>query len=113
MSAEDHAGRHCTFARSDGTVCPGQVETEEGELCFWHDEETAKEGEDVKARLEEWADSGESMEGFVLRYAHLEGIHLNSPQGRDLRRANLWRAQIQGAHMYNKNGHEKASHSHI
>ncbi len=38
--------------------------------------------DDVKACLEEWVEGGESMEGFVLRYAHLEGIAKPWPQCR-------------------------------
>ena len=101
MTDEHHDGRSCTFVRSDGTPCPGPVEAAAGGLCFWHDREASKEGDDVKARLEEWAQGGESMEGFVLRFARLEGIHLASSTGRDLRRANLFRARLQGASMYN------------
>ena len=41
------------------------------------------------------------MEGFILRYAHLEGIKLFSNEGRDLRSANLFRARLQGASMWN------------
>ena len=98
MTADNSDSGSCTFVRSDGTKCPGVIEAEGGAFCFWHDREVSKEGNDVKARLEEWAESGESMEGFVLRFAHLEGVHLNSSTGRDLRGANLFRLALQGAH---------------
>ena len=101
MTAEAQSRKRCAFVRSDGTACTGLVEAEQGELCFWHDPGASKEGEDIKARLEEWASSGESMEGFVLRYARLEGVRLMSAEGRDLRRANLFRARLQGASMWN------------
>ena len=56
----------------------------------------------MKQRLEEWAHSGESTEGFVLRYAQLQGAELiDPPGGYNLSRANLFRAQLQGAKMFN------------
>jgi len=33
----------------------------------------------MKQRLEEWAHSGESMEGFILRYAQLQRVKLIDP----------------------------------
>ncbi|MBI2503575.1 MAG: pentapeptide repeat-containing protein [Candidatus Latescibacteria bacterium] len=88
----------CAYVFSDGTSCPGEVEGE-GSLCFWHDPKAAKDGADIKQRLEEWAQSGRSMEGFVLRQARLEGVRLH--RGYDLRRADLWRANLQGASLFN------------
>ena len=91
----------CAYQRLDGSLCPGPVEGD-GELCFWHDPKASKEGEDVRPRLEEWAKSDESMEGFVLRYARLEGMRISHPvKQRNLRGANLWRASLQGASMFN------------
>ena len=58
----------CAFVRADGSLCPGPLEGE-GEMCFWHDPEASKETDDLRGRLQEWAESGESMEGFILRYA--------------------------------------------
>ena len=65
-------GATCSYARIDGSHCTGSVESERG-LCFWHDAEIPKDGADVRKRLEEWADTGESMEGFHLHHAALEG----------------------------------------
>ena len=94
--------RSCAYVLADGSHCPGEVGANDA-LCFWHDPEASKEGPDIRERLEEWAHSGKSMEGFVLRYAHLEGAKLNSHQGFDLSKTNLFRANLQGAHMYNVN----------
>lgn len=87
----------CSFVLADGTSCPGEAETEGG-LCFWHDPKAAKNGADIKQRLEQWAQSGRSMEGFVLRQASLEGVRLH--RGYDLRRADLSRANLQGASLF-------------
>ncbi len=89
----------CTFERSDGSRCPGKIESESA-LCFWHDPEADKEQDDVRSRLEEWAASNESMEGFVLRFASLQGVKLNSQRGRVLRGANLFHADLAGAHLW-------------
>ena len=92
--------KECAYKRIDGSRCPGDVD-EIGEFCFWHDRNASKEGEDVKTRLQQWAQSGESMEGFQLRYARLEGIHLHNMPGYDMRNSNLFRAQLQGGHLFN------------
>ena len=92
--------KQCAYQRIDGSCCLGDV-NDTGEFCFWHDRDASKEGEDVKTRLEQWAQSGESMEGFQLRYARLEGIHLHNMPGYDMRNSNLFRAQLQGGHLFN------------
>lgn len=93
----------CAYVRADGSRCPGPVEGD-GDLCYWHDPDADKERDDVKGRLEEWARSGESMEGFALRYAHLEGAKLfHYKDVRDLSKANLFRANLQGASMFRVN----------
>lgn len=89
----------CRFTGEDGTGCQEAAAGERG-LCFWHDPEASKEGPEVKQRLEEWAHGGRSMEGFQLRFAHLEGIRLGDQQGRVMRGANLFRARLQGASLY-------------
>ena len=94
-------GQTCSFVRSDGSRCPGAVVNGELGLCFWHDPDSPKEEGNVRERLEEWAESGQSMEGFSLRYAALEGLKLSDKRNRDLRGANLFRASLQGASLYN------------
>ncbi len=91
----------CSYVRSDDSRCPGAVEDRERGLCFWHDIDLSKEGPDVRERLEAWAESGQSMEGFLLRYAALEGLKLSNKRNRDLRGANLFRANLQGASLFN------------
>jgi hypothetical protein len=95
---ESLAQHHCSFVFADGSACPGEVEGE-GNLCFWHNPKAAKDGPDIRQRLEDWARSGRSMEGFVLRQASLEGVRLH--RGHDLRRADLSRANLQGASLFN------------
>jgi hypothetical protein len=90
----------CSYMRQDGTRCPAPVEGD-GDLCFWHHAKVSKEQPGVRERLQEWAATGESMEGFVLRFANLEGVRLNSARGIDLRNATLFKARLQGASLWN------------
>ncbi len=47
----------------------------------------------MRARLESWAATGESMEGFILRYAPLQGVKLHSQHVPTLRASmNLYMA---------------------
>ena len=89
----------CSYTLSNGQSCPGAVDSASGP-CFWHDEGASKEGSDVRERLEQWADSGGSMEGFQLPFAALQGIRLSNRKGRNLQGANLFRANLQGASMF-------------
>ena len=91
----------CSYVRSDGSRCPGEIVDTETNLCFWHDRDSPKDGPQVRVQLEEWAESGCSMEGFELRYASLEGLKLSNKPNRDLRKANLFRASLQGASLFN------------
>ena len=101
--SEVESTQTCRYTRADGSRCTDPVESEGGEFCYWHDRDADKEGPEVKQRLEERAHNGESMEGFQLRFAHLEGVKLYSNDGLDLSKANLFRARLQGASLYNIN----------
>ncbi len=90
----------CSYARSDGSHCSGAVENPDRGLCFWHDTETAKDGQDVRKQLEAWADTGESMEGFHLHHAALEGVKLSNRKGADMRKVDFFRANLHGASLY-------------
>ena len=94
-------GETCGFVRSDGSRCPGAAVDGTKGLCFWHDPDVQKDDRNVRELLEEWAESGQSMEGFSLRFAAIEGLKLSNKRNHDLRGANLFRASLQGASMYN------------
>ena len=100
MSAEEP--RSCSYVRTDGSQCTHPAEGE-GELCYWHDPHISKETPEVREKLEELKAEGESLEGFVLRYADLEGIRLHSAEGVDLSHSVLFRARLKGAKMWNVN----------
>jgi hypothetical protein len=89
---------HCNYIFRDGTRCPGPIEGD-SQLCFWHDPTANKEGPDIKERLQQWARKQRSLEGIVLRYAQLEGIHLGGSKGLDLSGADLFNANLKKAHL--------------
>lgn len=95
------SGENCSYQGTDGSRCPGKIVNAKTNLCFWHDQESPKDGSEVRIQLEEWAESGRSMEGFELRYAALEGLKLANKPNRNLRKANLFRASLQGASLFN------------
>lgn len=89
---------HCNYVFRDGSRCPGPIENE-SQQCFWHDSAANKEGPEIKGRLQEWARKQRTLEGIVLRYAQLEGIHLGGPKGLDLSHADLFNANLKKAHL--------------
>lgn len=99
--SSETTGQSCGFVRSDGSRCPAAPVDGTKGLCFWHDADISKEDRNVRELLEEWAESGQSMEGFCLRYASIEGLKLGNKRNRDLRGANLFRANMQGSSLHN------------
>ncbi|MCV6639641.1 pentapeptide repeat-containing protein [Candidatus Albibeggiatoa sp. nov. NOAA] len=92
----------CEYIDPEGQHCQGAA-GEHG-LCFWHDPKTDKSDNTIKSLLEQWAQQGRSMTGFSLRYADLSGIHLNGEDSRtgfSLHHVDLYRANLQNAHLYN------------
>lgn len=91
----------CHYRFKDGSECP---HPDEGKgLCFWHDPTIDKSGMDLKEKLENIARDGQSMEGFHLARANLEGINLvrhGGKTGYSLARADLYRTNLRGAHMF-------------
>lgn len=88
----------CNYTFRNGTRCPGPIEGD-SQLCFWHDPTANKEGPDIKERLQQWARKQRSLEGVVLRYAQLEGIHLGGSKGLDMSGADLFNANLKKAHL--------------
>ncbi|MCZ6646766.1 MAG: pentapeptide repeat-containing protein [SAR324 cluster bacterium] len=93
----------CRYLGSGGAPCVGEVQGKDG-LCYWHDPGISKSGRGLKARLEAWAESGKSMEGFILKGADLEGVDLNHgdiSRRVNLSNADLSRASLRGARLFN------------
>jgi hypothetical protein len=94
--------QQCQYVAPDGVPCFDDAQ-DGRELCVWHDAAVDKSGPDWAPRLEALARDGQSMAGFELARAQLDGISLTFPEhekGADLRFANLQRANLKGARLY-------------
>jgi hypothetical protein len=97
-------GGACGYVGANGASCPGAAG--ETGLCRWHDPAITKDAPDDRAKLESWAQSGQSMEGFELASAALAGVNLVKEPGTggyDLSNANLSHANLSDGHLYQIN----------
>lgn len=91
----------CQYVGPDGVPCFDDAEN--GNFCVWHDATVEKSGPEWAARLEALVQNGQSLAGFELARAQLDGINLTIPEqptGADLRYANLTRDSLKGARLY-------------
>jgi len=94
----------CCYLFENGHRCEEEP-TSDGH-CYWHSTNITKDQDGDKERLEAWAKSGKSMEGFSLKYAKLDHVNLvnyGSKEGYDLSKADLYHADLTGAHLFNAN----------
>jgi hypothetical protein len=94
--------QQCQYVAPDGVPCFDDAQ-DGGALCVWHDATIDKIGPDWAPRLEALARDGQSLAGFELARAQLDGVNLTFPEhaaGADLRYANLTRASLKGARLY-------------
>ncbi|MDA0748059.1 MAG: pentapeptide repeat-containing protein, partial [bacterium] len=83
------SGRHCEESAQDNS-----------DICFWHDRNAPKTGENIKSLLEQKARARESMEGYELGQASLEDAYLIEA---DLSYANLTRVNLKDGHLFGIN----------
>jgi hypothetical protein len=91
----------CQYVGADGVPCFDDAEN--GNFCVWHDAGVEKIGPQWAPRLEALVRDGQSLAGFELARAQLDGVNLTFPEhpaGADLRGANLTRASLKGARLY-------------
>ncbi|WP_448213438.1 ion channel [Colwellia sp. MEBiC06753] len=89
---------------TDFTGCHCQEPDIGNGLCYWHDQEIDKSGDDVKKKLEAYAQSGGLLRGISLKYANLANINLvnhHQKQGYDFTYADFYKANLEGAHLFN------------
>jgi len=86
----------CEYVGPSGRHCAEEA-TEGKRVCFWHDRDADKTGDDIKERLEQKARALESCEGYELMRANLEDAYLMEL---DLSHANLERANLVDGHTY-------------
>lgn len=89
----------CEYVGPSGRQCPEEAH-DLRPVCFWHDRDADKTGEDVKERLEQRARAMESCEGFELMHADLEDAWILEL---DLSHANLERVNLADGHAYGIN----------
>jgi len=92
----------CCYVNHLGERCSAHPHT--SKYCYWHDPEITKSDPDSAKKLEEYARSGGMLHGICLKNANLENLNLvkrGSKRGFDLTGADLYRANLRGAHLFN------------
>jgi hypothetical protein len=96
----------CCYEEDEGHKCTEPAGS--SGLCYWHDPTQCKTAEDCCA-LEAYARNGGQMRGISLRRADMPGLNLAagpSQPGFDLTHADLYRANLRGAHLYKVKLHQ-------
>ncbi|WP_068545400.1 pentapeptide repeat-containing protein [Thalassotalea crassostreae] len=94
----------CLYCDPDGYQC-NEPQTDSG-LCYWHDPMIIKNNKDDVKNLEAHAKNGGMLRGISLKNADLSGIDLvnhHHKNGYDLSHADLYRANLSGAHLFSIN----------
>lgn len=97
----DNVRNTCSYIDAHGQCCNFQGGN--NGLCYWHDPEQIKTGQEFRQLLEKCAQNGLSMAGFKLANADLTGINLTYPgqkKGANLSGADLYRANLKGAQLF-------------
>jgi len=92
----------CCYVNHFGERCSANAHT--SKYCYWHDPEIIKSDPDTPKKLEAYARSGGMLHGICLKNANLEDLNLvkrGSKRGFDLTGADLYRANLRGAHLFN------------
>jgi tetratricopeptide (TPR) repeat protein len=88
----------CKYNSRSGTVC-SEAAVSGQEFCCWHSG-AGQSASQVKELVEEKVAAEQSLSGFNLSQADLQGAYLI---GADLEQAELSRANLTGAHLYGAN----------
>jgi hypothetical protein len=81
-----------------------QEEANESGFCYWHDKTLDKTSDNVKIKLEQYAQAGGLLRGIVLKRAKLSNIDLvnhGKKFGYDFSYADFYHADLSGAHLFN------------
>lgn len=79
-------------------------EANDSGFCYWHDKTLDKTGDNVKEKLEQYAQAGGLLRGVILKRTNLHNIDLvNHHQkiGYDFSYADFYHADLSGAHLFN------------
>ncbi|PKG82013.1 potassium transporter Kef [Colwellia sp. 75C3] len=99
----------CQYQDPDSTeqqafCCQGEANS--SGFCFWHDKSSDKSGSEIKARLENYAQSGGMLRGIILTKAQLKGVDLvnhHKKMGYDFSYADFYHANLNSGHLFNIN----------
>jgi hypothetical protein len=94
----------CCYHEDEGFSCTEPAGS--SGLCYWHDPRIVKDHPDDRQKLEAFARGGGMLRGISLKRADLAGVDLvkhHSKTGFDMSHAELYRANLTGAHMFNLN----------
>jgi hypothetical protein len=75
-------------------------------FCYWHDKSIDKSGDDVKEKLEQYAQNGGLLRGIFLARANLENVDLVNHRkkfGYDFSYADFYHVNMKGGHLFNIN----------
>lgn len=92
----------CCYTNHLGERCHSQVHHDK--YCYWHDPDIIKSDPDSAEKLEKHARDGGMLHGISLKSANLENLNLvkkGAKLGFDLTGADLYRANLRGAHLFN------------
>ncbi|MDM8566123.1 ion channel [Candidatus Halobeggiatoa sp. HSG11] len=96
-----HKKTQCCYIDPEGNRCTGNAGA--SNLCYWHDPDIIKQGND-KHKLEKMVQNGNcSMAGFSLKYANLKGITLTKPGVKttlNFAYADFYHANLKNAHLF-------------
>ena len=104
MSNKSQTTNHCCYHENNQHTC--QEIAEKSGLCYWHDPSITKDNPTDIQELERFARAGGQLRGISLNRAKLANIDLVRHQeklGFDLSNAQLYRADLRGAHLFNIN----------
>ena len=92
----------CKYVSRNSQACQ-EAELGNG-YCFWHDPDVDKSGMDLTEKLQSYVHNGGLTHGLKLKRSNLKGLNLvnhNCPNGFDLSESDFYRANLQGAHLFN------------
>lgn len=95
-------GDQCKYISRDHQAC--QEANLGNGYCFWHDPDVDKSNMDLTEKLQAYARRGGLTQGLKLKRTNLKGLNLvkhDSPNGFDFSECDFYRANLQGAHLFN------------
>ena len=100
VHSESQSGQ-CQYVSPEGLSCQNNAESHQ--YCYWHDSDIIKTEDELVETIQQQARAGSSLVGYSLKRANLSDLNLvnyDSKTGYDLSYCDLYRAQLNGAHLF-------------